>query len=47
MIYEEEQLEKEYHPIFNEFFEKRLRLWNTNLTRYHGIMYRTGIIYDL
>lgn len=47
MICKEIKFEDKFHPIFNEFFEKRLRLWNTNLTRYHGIMYRTGIIYDL
>mgnify|MGYP003460958830 CR=1 FL=1 len=47
MIYKEEQLEKYFHPIFNNFFEKRLRLWNTNLTRYHSIMYRIETFYDL
>lgn len=47
MICKEIEFEDKFHSIFNEFFEKRLRLWGTNLTRYHSIMYRIETFYDL
>ena len=45
MIYKEEIIRKQLHPMFNHHFYGRSTF--SNITMYHGIMYRIDVFYDL
>jgi len=45
MIYKEAIIKKQLHTMFNDYFRDRSIF--SNLTMYHGLLYRFDVFYDL